>query len=729
MRKVFRWSVAARLLVAFLVSALLPLGIYFVASSRQTTAALQKFEHERITARVPALTSLLHDRAVDQIRSANDFAPWRPAVMATQRGDSRWLQSNVIDWLLRSRQASLAQIISPTGSVIAAGGELRTARLWQLPEAQAALMGAPQYGFEPIGDTIYLVTAVPIRSSTASLPRGVLLQASPLTAETLRTLAGQVAADSLTLFRGDQRLASFNPAAARGLPAPTTDLVSSTERGASSPNGNALLENADTIAVDLPLRNSDGRVQAELRVAMARGASTAASSALGNTGYLALLAALAAAAVIALAVSISFRRRLSNLAWAAERIASGEIAQHLDVKRDDEIGRVAVAFNEMSDRLQSDFLALTQRVESLSSELANLNIFGETLSQSADVPTELDRLAAMLTGMFHSDFAAVFAADGPADTAVAKLVAFAGAPGATSRAAQELGEWAIEERNPITVAAATVDERLSVTARLTAEGARSLMAVPLIQRDKVLGALCVGSSQTGAFEREDLVLLGTVGNQIAVALDNAETYRKLETAYLDTVKALAAAMEAKDHYTADHAETLATMAVVVGRRMGLSEAELRRVEYAAILHDVGKIGVPGSILNKPGKLTQAEFSVMAEHTIIGERIISRINYLKPVARVIRSAHERWDGGGYPDRIAGEQIPLESRIVFVCDAFHAMTSDRPYRKALPVDEALEELRRNAGQQFDPQVVKAFLESRDELLREVGNRERVEQAALN
>jgi HD-GYP domain-containing protein (c-di-GMP phosphodiesterase class II) len=149
------------------------------------------------------------------------------------------------------------------------------------------------------------------------------------------------------------------------------------------------------------------------------------------------------------------------------------------------------------------------------------------------------------------------------------------------------------------------------------------------------------------------------------------------------------------------------MAVAVGSRLGLSDGELRMLQYAAVLHDIGKIGIPGNILNKPAELTREEFETMAQHTIIGERIISRIDYLVPIARIIRSAHERWDGSGYPDGYHGDEIPLSSRILLVCDAFDAMTTDRPYRSALPVADALDELARHSGSQFDPRVVDVFL----------------------
>jgi HD-GYP domain-containing protein (c-di-GMP phosphodiesterase class II) len=233
------------------------------------------------------------------------------------------------------------------------------------------------------------------------------------------------------------------------------------------------------------------------------------------------------------------------------------------------------------------------------------------------------------------------------------------------------------------------------------------MAAPMEIEGSILGFLAVGGIPGGGFGEENAALLTTIAGQLGIALRSAAIVRRLETTNLEMVQALATAMEAKDQYTATHAENIATMAVAVGHHMGLDDGQLRELEYAAVLHDVGKIGVPGHILNKPDRLTALEYTRMTQHTTIGERIVSRVDYLKPVARIVRAAHERWDGSGYPDGLAGEEIPLASRIVFVCDAFHAMTSDRPYRRALPVAEALDELQAQAGRQFDPRVVDAFV----------------------
>ncbi len=176
----------------------------------------------------------------------------------------------------------------------------------------------------------------------------------------------------------------------------------------------------------------------------------------------------------------------------------------------------------------------------------------------------------------------------------------------------------------------------------------------------------------------------------------------------EVLAVLADALEASDPHTAKHARIVAELCENVGRRMALRGANLRALRHAALLHDIGKIAVPSEILNKPGPLTDEEFEQVKRHSIAGPRMLERVPRLRPSLPLIRSAHERWDGAGYPDGLVAEQIPLGARIIAVCDAFHAMTSDRPYRDAMPRHEALAELGRCAGTQFDPDVVRALLD---------------------
>jgi HD-GYP domain-containing protein (c-di-GMP phosphodiesterase class II) len=174
------------------------------------------------------------------------------------------------------------------------------------------------------------------------------------------------------------------------------------------------------------------------------------------------------------------------------------------------------------------------------------------------------------------------------------------------------------------------------------------------------------------------------------------------------LRALLAALEARDGYMSNQSQAVVDLSVAVAHRMRLPVEKEADVEQAAFLHDISKIGVPDSILNKEGPLDDTEWKAIKEHRKIGERIVSSIKELAHLAPVIRAAHERWDGKGYLDGLSGEQIPLASRIIFVCDAFHAMISDRPYRQALDVRTALEELQKNASMQFCPLTVEALLD---------------------
>jgi putative nucleotidyltransferase with HDIG domain len=175
----------------------------------------------------------------------------------------------------------------------------------------------------------------------------------------------------------------------------------------------------------------------------------------------------------------------------------------------------------------------------------------------------------------------------------------------------------------------------------------------------------------------------------------------------DAIEALAVALLERDRYTGEHSEAVIEMSGSVARNLGLNMPEVERVKSAALLHDIGKVAIPDEILHKPGPLTDDEWKLMKEHPVIGERILRVLPGLGNVARIVRHEHERWDGGGYPDGLAGTEIPLGSRIIIAADTYHAITSDRPYRAARSHSEAVEELTRCAGTQFDPTVTAALI----------------------
>ncbi len=190
--------------------------------------------------------------------------------------------------------------------------------------------------------------------------------------------------------------------------------------------------------------------------------------------------------------------------------------------------------------------------------------------------------------------------------------------------------------------------------------------------------------------------------------DLEKAMQELERSYADTIKAITAAMDAKDSYTRGHSEEVKRLTLLVGQRLGFNEKSLRRLEYAALLHDIGKIGISDQLLTKVEGLTDLEYRAVKMHPDIGGRLVSQVEMLKEVGTIIQAHHECYDGSGYPLGLKGEQIPLEARIISVADAYEAMTSDRPYRKAFPPQQAMERLAAAAGTQFDPLVVKIFLD---------------------
>lgn len=231
-----------------------------------------------------------------------------------------------------------------------------------------------------------------------------------------------------------------------------------------------------------------------------------------------------------------------------------------------------------------------------------------------------------------------------------------------------------------------IDALLSPAGLLVAFGAAgepwaSILVLPLI-----------GVFQIFAKEREARI-------ESAIALSGA---------YRGTALLLSEVLSSTDEYTGSHSRSVVVLAHQVGEALGLDEAQLRDLEFGALLHDVGKIAVPNEIINKPGRLTDEEMEVMRTHTIGGEGMLNRIGgVLEQAGVVVRTHHERYDGTGYPDGLAGEEIPIGARIIAACDAFNAMTTDRPYRKAMPVEAAVAELKNESGKQFDPQVVETLI----------------------
>ncbi|HTL12601.1 MAG TPA: HD domain-containing phosphohydrolase, partial [Bdellovibrionota bacterium] len=237
-------------------------------------------------------------------------------------------------------------------------------------------------------------------------------------------------------------------------------------------------------------------------------------------------------------------------------------------------------------------------------------------------------------------------------------------------------------------------------------------------RGKVIGVLQAlnklpsvggGTSKSGKFTGGDLDIFHSLGNQVSIAVENSQLYAELKLSFFDTVEALAEAIEKKDRYTGGHTKRVVYYSMCIAKYMDLTPEELEQVRMGAVLHDVGKIGIEDKILKKPAALDEYEWPVMKQHPELGYQIMKRVKSLQHVVGAMRFHHERWDGKGYPLGLKGEEIPLIARIVAVADTYDAMVSTRPYRKGLDPTFSRDEIAKNAGIQFCPRVVTAFLEA--------------------
>jgi putative nucleotidyltransferase with HDIG domain len=256
-------------------------------------------------------------------------------------------------------------------------------------------------------------------------------------------------------------------------------------------------------------------------------------------------------------------------------------------------------------------------------------------------------------------------------------------------------------------------------ARSIAEGTMaSVLCVLLRTPRKRLGVLHLdrGPMQK-PFSKDDLHLADAMAAHVSAGIESAQLLRKQRDLFYSTINILAQSVEMRDPYTGGHTMRVTEYSILLGQQMDLSQEELHLIRIGTPLHDIGKIGIDDAILRKPGKLTTGEFEIMKSHTTKGAKILEQVADLLPVIPIVRSHHERWDGQGYPDGLKGEDIPKLARLVAVCDAFDAMTSDRPYRQGMPAEVAFAEVDKQKGRQFDPESADAFLTIRQRIVQEM------------
>ena len=323
----------------------------------------------------------------------------------------------------------------------------------------------------------------------------------------------------------------------------------------------------------------------------------------------------------------------------------------------------------------------------------------------------LDRLQAILT----PDRSAILLIDQKTGELVPRSVRPSGAyQNVSDFASSTAVHESLTSREVLVVEDAKADARLRDAASVLQAGVRSAISVPLLGRSGPIGALYADrTALRGTFEAQQIDYAAAFAAHAAAALETAQLYDDREQHFRLTLEALAKAIDARDKYTAGHSERVTSYALVLAAAMKLPEADLEVIKRAGMLHDIGKVGVPDHVLLKPAALDAAERAIIESHVTIGYEMLKDLPFMRDALPAIRGHHERWDGNGYPDRLAGQNIHLYARIMTVADSYDAMTSARPYRNALPLDEASRRVRADAGTQFDPAVVKAFEQSEAKL----------------
>ena len=387
-------------------------------------------------------------------------------------------------------------------------------------------------------------------------------------------------------------------------------------------------------------------------------------------------------------------------------LSSGQKAGLIDVTEHNEIGELAKAFNRITQELE-------QKIDELefSRQLVKklLSRIGTAIISYEGIDNLLNLIVENTVGALEAQMGSLMLVDGEKQELYIKTTWSANGETASGESRVKLGEgiagWVAREcrsmRSNGSASALGFADHSG-----TADGA--ILCVPLTLRDHPIGVIGVFREHASkAFTEDDESLMASIGSQMAVAIENYRLNLDVERTYVETIMALALAVEAKDPYSAGHSKRVGYYAMKIGEVIGLDEETLRVLNDAGVLHDIGKIGIKDDILLKPQPLTPDEEKIMQQHAVIGEAIVKPVRSLQKVVLLVRHHHERYDGAGYPAGLRGEAIPLGARILAVADTYDAMVTDRPYRKRLSVEDTKRELKKGAGSQHDPAVVDALL----------------------
>jgi len=403
--------------------------------------------------------------------------------------------------------------------------------------------------------------------------------------------------------------------------------------------------------------------------------------------------------IVLLASLTQIRRTLGPLEKLQEgtrKLGARQFDSRVDVSSGDEFESLATAFNSMVAQLGTQFRTLE-----------TIREIDQAIFSSLDRGAIVDGVLTRMPSLFPGSAFGVCTFDGALLRGSVRFFQVETAQLQTNAIKVTSIDWLQLQNNPVCLTLAAEERIPAYLEPLTENGMRSFLVFP-IRVDNLLQAalLCAyGSSRAPAFEH--LQEACQVVDQLAIAFSHVRLVQQLEQMHWATITALARAIDAKSNWTAGHSERVTDLAVEIGRNMGLSLSELRIMKIGGLLHDIGKIGTPATILDKPGKLTPDEMRVMQDHVITGIRILEPIPGFREALPIVAQHHEWFNGKGYPEGLSGKEISLHARIFAVADCYDALTSSRPYREGLPKEQVLVMLQEKSGSQFDPEVVEAFV----------------------
>jgi putative nucleotidyltransferase with HDIG domain len=364
-------------------------------------------------------------------------------------------------------------------------------------------------------------------------------------------------------------------------------------------------------------------------------------------------------------------------------------------------------------QLVSRMITLRETIQNVEENRDNLQALAEigyVVNSSLDLPTVLNEVIDTIIQLAEAERAFLMLRDpsGALETVVARNWEHESLKPGEYEISRTVINQVVESGQAVLTTNAQEDPRFDGIQSVVAYSLRSILCVPLKGKGELIGVLYADNRvREGIFNENDRTLLSAFANQAAVALENAQLFNDLTISYDQTLDALMAALDVRDQETEGHTRRVVLYSMTLAQKLGLSEDQLLDLRRGAMVHDIGKLGIPDSILLKPGPLTEEEWRLMRQHPELGVRMLEGIVFFKRAIDVIHAHHEHYDGGGYPRALVGDDIPLGARIFAVADALDAITSDRPYRKAQPYAVARKEIRRCRGTQFDPQVVDVFL----------------------